>query len=353
MQNFKVKRLSLIMICLIVASQSMFAATSSFGKPAAIIKFNGQTMAVTTDELDTQYAQVKDIAEQQGLTEAAAKQQVLEGIIDNKLFAAAAKRDGIVADDDTVNKLFANQKTVVEKSAGRSITEDQYEDMIIQSVGSVDAYKEYLSSQYVLQQYITKMKGQEIQNAVVQPTDVEVTNFFRQEKTKFINPETVNVAQVFIPFKDNDTNTKSEATLNDLVKKLRAGSISWNDAVAKYSTNSNGKVDGDIGWITLDDTQNVKTMMGLDFFNTAFETEVGQVSDVVKSTAGYHILKVKKHIDAKLLSIDDPISPADTMTVRQYIINTLAQQNAQAAYNSAIKDLSNSLRDQATITKLI
>jgi parvulin-like peptidyl-prolyl isomerase len=352
MQKFKLKSLSLIVLCAVMASQSLFAATT-FGKPAAIVKFNGQTMPVTMDELNNQYEQVKSIAQQQGLDETTAKKQVLEGIIDNKLFAAAAKRDGIVASDEIINQLFTQQKLSVEQSAGKSLTQAEYEDIIIKSVGSIAEYKEYLSTQWVLQQYITKMKGQEIQNGVTPPTEAEISSFFRVQKTKFVTPETVNVCQIFIPFKDNDQNTATVALLNDVSKQLKSGSISWNDAVKKYSQSGSKSADGDIGWVTLDDTQNVKSIMGVDFFNAAFATGVNNTSDVVKSTTGYHILWIKQHADAKMLTLDDPISPADTMTVRQYISNTLSQEKASSVYNSAIMDLSATLRAQATITKLI
>ncbi len=352
MQKFKLKSLSLIALCAIMASQSLFAV-ATFGKPAAIVKFNGQTMPVTMDELNNQYESVKSIAQQQGLDESAAKKQVLEGIIDNKLFAAAAKRDGIVADNSIIDQLFAQQKVSVEQSAGKSITEAQYKEVIIQSVGSVDAYREYLATQWVLQQYISKMKGQEIQNGVTPPTDEEISNFYRAQKTKFINPETVNIGQIFVPFRDNDENLKTVTLLNDVSRKLKNGSLSWKDAVKKYSKSGSTSVDGDIGWVTLDDTQNVKSIMGQDFFDAAFSTTVNGTSSVIKSSTGYHILFVKKHVEARMLALTDPISPADSLTVKQYISNSLTQAKGSKVYNSAIMDLSATLRAQATITKLI
>lgn len=352
MKKFKLKSFSLIVLCAIMASQSLFAATT-FGKPAAIVKFNGQTMPVTMDELNSQFEQVREIATQQGLDESTAKKQVLEGIIDNKLFAAAAKRDGIIASETVIDQLFAQQKSSVEQSAGQKLSEAQYEDIIIQSVGSIDAYKEYLGTQWVLQQYISKEKGQEIQNGVTPPTDAEINSFFRAQKTKFVNPETVNIAQIYIPFKDNDANSKSLALLNEASSKLKSGSITWLAAVKKYSVANDSSADGDIGWVTLDDTQNVKSIMGQEFFDAAFATSVNKTSDVIKSSTGYHILLVKQHEDAKLLSLNDPISPADSMTVKQYISNTLSQQKASTVYNDAIMDLAAELRSQSTITKLI
>jgi hypothetical protein len=352
MQNFKMKRFAIAMIAVVLSTSSLFAA--SFGKPAAIIKFNGQTMAVSMDELDAQYAQVEELAKNQGLDELTAKKQVLDTIINNKIFVAAATRDGVSVDDSTLNQLYLQQKASYEKNIGRTLSTAEFDGIVTKSIGSVESYKTLIKTQYVIEKYIEQVKGAEIKASGVNPTESEITSFYRTNKTKFINPETVNLAQVFIPFKDNDTNPITEKTLNSVLSQLKSGQISWNNAVAKYSqAGINKKVDGDIGWLTLDDQENVKGTLGTEFFNTAFETPVNGYSKVIKSTSGYHILKVKQHSDAKMLAITDPISPADTITVHDYIGQMLAQQKIQSAYSTAVEDLAKTLLSQATITKLI
>lgn len=352
MNNFKVKRIAIAMFAVILSTSSLFAA--SFGKPAAIIKFNGQTTAVTMDELDSQYAQVADLAKQQGLDESTAKKQILDTIINNKLFVSAAKRDGIIVDETEINQLYLQQKASYEQNIGRALSTDEFDSIVKQSIGSISAYKELLETQFLIEKYIEYVKGDDIKASGIDPSESEISEFYRANKTKFINPETVNIAQIFIPFKDNETNPKSIATLNDVIAQLDSGKISWNSAVAKYSlAGGSKKIDGDIGWLTLDDQENVKGALGEEFFNTSFDTPVGSYSGVVKSSTGYHIIKVKSHVDAKMLSIDDPISPADTITVHDYIGRMLAQNNLQAAYSNAVEELAKNLLNQATVTKLI
>jgi parvulin-like peptidyl-prolyl isomerase len=352
MQKLKFKRIAIAMITVVLSTSSIFAAT--FGAPAAIIKFNGQTVAVTMDELDSQYAQVADLAKKQGLDETAAKKQVLDTIINNKLFVSAATRDGVVVDSATINQLYLQQKASYEQNVGKSMTTDEFDGVVKQSIGSVETYKNLLKTQYIIEKYIEKVKGEEIKASGLNPTEDEINTFFRTNKTKFINPETVNIAQIFIPFKDNDTNPVTVKTMNSVLSQLKAGSISWNAAVAKYSqAGNNKKVDGDIGWLTLDDKENVKGALGTDFFDTAFATAVGGYSKVIKSTTGYHIVKVKRHEEAKMLTITDTISPADTVTVHDYIGKMLAQSKIQAAYTKAVEELAKTLLSQATVTKLI
>ncbi|MDD3267600.1 MAG: SurA N-terminal domain-containing protein, partial [Burkholderiales bacterium] len=252
MHKLKFKRIAIVMIVTLLFSSSLFAG--SFGKPAAIIKFNGQTVAVTMDELDAQYAQVADLAKKQGLDETTAKKQVLDTIINNKLFISAATRDGVSADAATINQLYLQQKTSYEQSINRSMTDEEFESVVKKSIGSVETYRDLLKTQYIIEKYIEQVKGDEIKAAGINPTENEINTFFRANKTKFVNPETVNIAQIFIPFKDNDTNPVTVKTMNTILSQLKAGTITWNSAVAKYSqAGSNKKVDGDIGWLTLDD----------------------------------------------------------------------------------------------------
>jgi len=69
----------------------------------------------------------------------------------------------------------------------------------------------------------------------------------------------------------------------------------------------------------------------------------------LESTSGYHIVKLTIHTEPKLLGIDDFINPESTMTVRQYIRQTLESRNQQNAYLTAIDRLVEQLRNSAKI----
>ena len=80
--------------------------------------------------------------------------------------------------------------------------------------------------------------------------------------------------------------------------------------------------------------------------------EPGEVSGVLESNTGYHIVKVSVHNDAKILSINDPVSPEDTATVHDYIANLLYMQNQQEVMNRALQSLVSELRSEAQINIL-
>ena len=75
----------------------------------------------------------------------------------------------------------------------------------------------------------------------------------------------------------------------------------------------------------------------------------GQVSPMLESNVGYHIVKVTVHTDGNLLSIDDTLNPETTVTVREYIRNILQSQKQQEAVQKALDEIIVDLRSQARI----
>ena len=92
--------------------------------------------------------------------------------------------------------------------------------------------------------------------------------------------------------------------------------------------------------------------MGENFFNKVFELDAGDVSGVIESLAGYHIVKVSVHNDARILEIDDKTSPTETTTVRDYITSYLYQEKANEVYQEAFIALISDLKSQASIKYL-
>lgn len=348
------KRIVALLLSMIVGVSCVFAAVPT-GKPAAIVRFNGQTLPITETDLTNQVNKVVALYKAQGQTVDAAsiKLQVLDSLIDNLLLEAGAERDGVVITDAQVNQLVLQQKYLVEQQAGRSITEDEFQQIIEQQVGSLEDYKQYLKDQALINQYLMLKKGSSLTPDKAIPTDSEVESYFRANRASLVNPEVVNLAQIFVPFKDNTTNNKNEKLLRSVASDIQSHKITWEAAVKKYNQDSsNTTSDGDIGWLTRDDPQNIKSVLGEEYFNTAFDLDIGKTSDLIVSEQGYHIIKVKDHIDTKLLTLDDPISPADKTTVREYITNLLSTQKTQALASNALIELSKDLRKEATITYL-
>jgi parvulin-like peptidyl-prolyl isomerase len=89
--------------------------------------------------------------------------------------------------------------------------------------------------------------------------------------------------------------TEPEARL--ILTKLKEGE-DWTDLAAKMSTDSSNSANGgDLGWFG-------KGQMVAEFETAAFALEIGEVSEPVKTTFGYHIIQVIGH-EVRTLNSDE------------------------------------------------
>ena len=97
------------------------------------------------------------------------------------------------------------------------------------------------------------------------------------------------------------------------------------------------------------DNTSARTGLGDAFVDTVVMMRPGEVSGMIESNLGYHIVKVSVHNDGRILGLDDTISPEDSMTVRDYIRQVLSQQEANNIMANALNDLINELRNEARV----
>ena len=110
-----------------------------------------------------------------------------------------------------------------------------------------------------------------------------------------------------------------------MLKQLKGGA-KFEDVAKKYSEDpGSSNVGGSLGWIG-------KGQMTPEFEKAAFSLPKGQVSDVVKSVDGFHIVRVDDKQDAHVKSIDEVKS-----TIEPILKHQKAQQAAQKQAEALLK----------------
>lgn len=339
------KRTTALFLALVVALVFAFPAFSAISTPLVRINLV-RTTVITQQQLDEKLAKYKE-----AYGDAIDSNTVLEAMISDELLAQAMERDGYVLSEDAKNELLKTQKASIEQQYGIQLTDEQFAEVIQSNYGiSLDEFKNYIADQYSVQNYVLTAKKDMFTEENVMPTNTEIEDFYKKNKSTFISPENVKLSHVFFEFGDDKNAALKKA--NDVSLQIKTGKITFEKAVAQYSEDKNSvEKAGDIGWLAINDADN-QQVMGQNFFDKVFALDTGEVSGVIESNAGYHIVKVSVHNDTKILGIDDKTSPTSDTTVRDYITNGLYEQKMNAVFQQAYLSLISDLKNAASIRYL-
>ncbi len=165
-------------------------------------------------------------------------------------------------------------------------------------------------------------------------TDAELQKYYNDHRTEFQVPERVRVAHILIapkPGKDGKPDdAAAKAKADDLLKQLKAGGDFA--ALAKANSDDPGSAQqgGELGWVSRKQTVP-------EFESAAFGLNPGQLSGVVHSQFGYHIIKGEEKQAAHPQSFDE---------VKTQIAAILNQQKKAEAMNKYVDQLQSSVRSQ-------
>lgn len=341
---------AVVFVCILACSLFYLGAADVISQPAATVHLI-RTTVITVESLNERVAQYRKEAEQAGSGQQIDPLQVLDIMINDELVLQGAERDGYRVTDEQVNQLVSRQKASIEQQLNRSLTDEQFEQIVKNTYGmDLESFKKSLGESALVDQYVRGKMGH-IVSSYKEPTEAEIQEFYRANRTAFVNPELVRLSHIFMPFTE-ENKAQVKAQMEQCARWLRYNTYTFEELVQKYSQDVPSKnKGGDIGWLAYDDSQ-MRSYLGSEFFEAVFDLPVGKPSGVLESNGGFHIVKVTVHTEPRMLNIDDYINPESQITVKEYIKQTLTARNQQEAYLKAIDELVASLRNEATITVL-
>jgi peptidyl-prolyl cis-trans isomerase D len=169
-----------------------------------------------------------------------------------------------------------------------------------------------------------------IQNGV-QVSQDELQSYYNQHRDQYRVAEQAKVSHILIktplPGPDGKVDEKGVADAQrraeDLLKQIKGGA-KFDDLARKYSEDpGSAKEGGSLGWIG-------KGRTVPEFEKAAFSLPRGQVSDLVKSSYGFHIIRVDDRQDAHMKTLEE---------VKDQIEPILKQQKTQEVAQKQAEDL--------------
>ena len=179
---------------------------------------------------------------------------------------------------------------------------------------NIDKTEEYKKEiEKVEKDILTQMTINKVLSDIV-ITDEDMKKYYEQNKAQFKKPETISAKHILVSDMEEAKSIK---------KELDNNSISFEEAAKKYSSCPSKEQGGDLGEFG-------RGMMVPEFEKAAFELEIGEISEPVKTQFGYHIILVESKNEAKEEEFDK---------VKDMIFNQMTQQAQQKKYIDMIMQL--------------
>ncbi|MBI5140719.1 MAG: peptidylprolyl isomerase [Nitrospirae bacterium] len=157
----------------------------------------------------------------------------------------------------------------------------------------------------------------------VQIPEEEIKSFYDGNKDKFTEPESMRARHILVRIEDGqDGEKKATEKIEGLLKRAKAGE----DFAALAKDNSDdvisGPNGGDLGSFT-------RGRMAESFEKAVFALKSGEISGIVKTTFGLHIIKCEEYKPEKVVSFDEAKAE-----IKDYLENTAVEGKIEGYINS-------------------
>lgn len=355
--EMKIKRIAAFILVLILGL-SIIACGRADGEDTVVAKVNGQK--ITKGEFNEVYEQVKqsyfiteemenDPEQQEAIAQI--KAEVLEQLIMQKLLTQKAEDAGFVVNDDILDQARLEFENIIAEVAAQmemmdSGNADQEEDAGNQDkdymaearafveeqldiMGKTeDEYIKLIAQQMVIDSFVEEQvkdvnaTEQEIQEYYDERLQAQKENIsiLAYEEVELYTPEEARVKHVLIKLPQEEIDEynsmiaegkekEAEEYLDEKLKAIEPKAMEvlekakngeeFEKLIAQYGEDP-GMEDNDMGYIVRQDGSFVP-----EFEEAAFSLEEGEISQLVASSYGYHIIKLYEKTPEKEYTLDE------------------------------------------------
>ncbi|MBI5183159.1 MAG: peptidylprolyl isomerase [Nitrospinae bacterium] len=213
----------------------------------------------------------------------------LDTIITERLQLHHAKEIGIEVTDEDIYKAIEDIKK------RNSLTDKMFEMLLEKEGETIDNYRERIKEQLIL----SKIVDYEVRGRT-RVDDNEIKGYYENHLDYFLIPEEVNIRHIFFLCDENAGSEEEEKVKEkalSVLKRIHNGE-DFIELAKIYSEDSSTSSGGDLGFFK-------KGTMAAPLEKVAFSLKVGEISDLVRTKYGFHIIKVEGKKESAHKPIDE------------------------------------------------
>ncbi len=238
--------------------------------------------------------------------------------MENKVLALVGDREIRQSDFDTLLQQIGPQRAMQFQSPEGQ--KQLLDELIHQELFLIDGKESKIEETEEFKQELEFVKDNMIKQFAirnlldsVKVEDNEIEEFYGSNAEMFKNPESVTASHILVD---------SEEKANEILEELK-GDKSFEEAAKEYSSCPSSENGGDLGNFT-------KGRMVPEFENAAFGMDVNEISGVVPTQFGFHIIKVTEKQEADQKSLEE---------AKEDIANTVLLQKQQEVYLARVDEI--------------
>jgi len=227
------------------------------------------------------------------------RQRMLQGLIEMALLDEKVKEANIVVTEEEV------MERVKEITSQQKLSLEDFKALVTASGQSFDELKERIRKGASYEKLMEPQLAEKV-NVTVE----DANNYYNENKMRFETPEQVRVSHILItpdttdPNADpNEAKAKAKAKAEGLLGQIKEEGADFAELAKANSACLSAARGGDLDFGRKATLEQRGTWVA-PFEKVAFELKVGQVSDIVETQFGYHIIKATDHKDPNVITFD-------------------------------------------------
>ena len=251
------------------------------------------------------------------------QREVLDKLIARELLWQEAQQKNVVVTDEEVERALS-------RALNNFPSEDEFKLRLAQIGYTEYEYREVLRRQLSVRELIQKDIARGISVA-----DDEIHDYYQANPEQFKRPEQIRARHILVkvePGADEAVREEAKRKAETILKKAKGGA-DFAELAKKHSEGPSAPKGGDLGFFSRGQT--VKP-----FEEAAFSLKAGEVSGVVQTIYGYHIIKVEVKKEPQIVA---------EMDVQEQIRQFLYSGKVQ----NAVQQRVDNLRQQAKVEILL
>ncbi|MFZ6771932.1 peptidylprolyl isomerase [Undibacterium sp. SXout7W] len=210
------------------------------------------------------------------------QKQLLERMILDRAQLQLAKENGLRVDDVILDRAMQRM------AEQNKMSLQDFRNQIEREGTSYASFREEIRDDITMQ----RIREREV-DSKIQISESEVDNFIAADANSKLGKQELNLAQILVRIPENATAEQialRRARAEEVLQKLRSGGDFAKLAVT-YSDSSEALKGGEIGWREQDRLPQL-------FLDAISKLKVGENSDIIRSSNGFHIIKLSGKRDA-------------------------------------------------------